>query len=177
MTTETFGIDYSGLPEHLRHGVQAYVEHGREMGHFLTAVAEDDLFGAMFRADHTSRHRLYNIAIWFWNEPPSGCFGSKSRVADWQRKGGLQGISTHKGATVLNQELKARQTVEPRIDDAWAKCQEELRRLREENAKLREENAAFLEASSVLSQAAIRSLPSVNLRSSRAYWRSTKGES
>lgn len=71
------------LPEHLRGGLEGYIEEKRPVGHFLTAVLTNDLFEAMSRADATSRAYLPSICEWIYNEAPSSCWGSPEKVTAW----------------------------------------------------------------------------------------------
>ena len=76
-------IDYSGLPEHLRGGMQRYIEHGIPPGGFLTAVLENDLAGAFGRADNTSLAALHDIVRWAHWVMPAGAWGSPAKVQAW----------------------------------------------------------------------------------------------
>jgi len=76
-------IDYSPLPEHMQDGMQMYIEYRIEPGSFLTAVLENDLMGALGKADDINKHRLYDYGLWLYNEAPAGCFGSVEAVREW----------------------------------------------------------------------------------------------
>lgn len=81
-------MDYSKLPEHLRAGMQRYIEHGIEPGSFLTAVLCNDLMGAMARSDETTRAELWSICAFLYNEAPAICFGSVEAFEAWLQRGG-----------------------------------------------------------------------------------------
>jgi len=51
------------IPEHTAQSLIDYVEHGWQPGSFLTAVLENDLGGAAFRADMENKLCLANIAM------------------------------------------------------------------------------------------------------------------
>jgi hypothetical protein len=51
------------IPEHTAQSLIDYVEHGWQPGSFLTAVLENDLEGAAFRADQQNKLYLANIAM------------------------------------------------------------------------------------------------------------------
>ena len=51
------------IPEHTAQSMIDYVEHGWQPGSFLTAVLENDLEGAAFRADMENKLYLANIAM------------------------------------------------------------------------------------------------------------------
>ena len=78
--------DYSGLPEGLQGGMQLYVEEGIKAGSFLTACLENDLIGAINRADPDNLTRLQDIVKWINWEIPHDCWGSKEKVAKWLGK-------------------------------------------------------------------------------------------
>ena len=90
--------DYTKLPEHIRHGVKIYIEHGIEPGDFLTAVISNDLKGSFAVADEINRDRLFDIVSFFYNEAPMDCWGSRERMAAWIKHSGLAGWAV--GATI-----------------------------------------------------------------------------
>lgn len=63
-----------------KHSIDRYVERGFECGGFLTCVLENDLMGAMGRADDSSRVNLYAICNYVYNDIPSNVHGSPERV-------------------------------------------------------------------------------------------------
>lgn len=71
------------IPEHMRDGVRMYVFDFVEPGGFLTAVLENDLAGAVARADHIN---LQHIAEWgqflLW-AMPRAAWGSPEAVQSW----------------------------------------------------------------------------------------------
>lgn len=83
MTTDTRGIDYSTLPEHMQDGMRLYIESGINPGSFLRAVLENNLMEALGRADHINRHALFEYGSFLYNEAPPNCFGSPENVAAW----------------------------------------------------------------------------------------------
>jgi len=85
-------INYDMLPEHMRGGMQRYIERGILPGSFLTAVLENNLVLAALRADSTNRHRLLDFAEFLYSEAPSICWGSRASVDRWVERGGLQGL-------------------------------------------------------------------------------------
>lgn len=76
-------IDYAGLPERLRGGMQRYIEDRIEPGSFLLAVLENDLRWACTNADDVNRHLLYDIVRWLYNNAPGSCWGSPEKVEAW----------------------------------------------------------------------------------------------
>jgi hypothetical protein len=77
-------IDYSGLPEHLREEVKAYIEQRRFLGCFLSAVFSNDLLDAVMRAEDL--FDLKQILFWVYNNAPTGCWGSRESYEVWLKK-------------------------------------------------------------------------------------------
>jgi len=71
------------VPEHLREGLRLYIERGIPTGDFLKCVLENDLFGALSRADLNSRVGLHGLCSWIYNYAPSACHGSPKKVKEW----------------------------------------------------------------------------------------------
>lgn len=63
------------IPEHCREGIKHYLLHHHRMGHFLTAVFENDLVEACRRADDTNIHELRRYTIFMHNELPGRNYG------------------------------------------------------------------------------------------------------
>ena len=74
------------IPEHLKAGLNRYVKHRIETGSFLKCVLENDLFGALQKADKESLEALYSICSYIYNELPYQCWGSKGKVNNWLKK-------------------------------------------------------------------------------------------
>lgn len=79
-------IDYTGLPERLRAGMQMYIEQHCATGRFLWAVLANDLRGACERADAHNQPRLFEIVRWLHNNAPAACWGSPENVDAWLRQ-------------------------------------------------------------------------------------------
>ena len=71
------------VPGGLRDGLIHYVAERRPVGHFLTAVLENNLREAMARADSDSRAKLYQIVFFLYNYTPAPCWGSVQNVNEW----------------------------------------------------------------------------------------------
>uniref|UniRef100_A0A6M3X6K0 Uncharacterized protein n=1 Tax=viral metagenome TaxID=1070528 RepID=A0A6M3X6K0_9ZZZZ len=84
-------INYSILPEHIRDGAQRYIEDGVPPGGFLRAAFEDKLVSSFALADETNIQRMFDIAMFLYNEAPLTCRGSKEAVDNWIEIGGLNG--------------------------------------------------------------------------------------
>lgn len=71
------------IPERMMEGLRAYINDHRPPGSFLRAVLENDLHGAVNRADAENLANLpAYIGYLHWEAPPA-CFGSPERVAAW----------------------------------------------------------------------------------------------
>jgi len=68
----------------LREGIERWVHLGYPPGDFLTAVICNDLRLAACHADDNNRLLLADWAIWFINNPPALCWGSKEKAIAWQ---------------------------------------------------------------------------------------------
>ena len=74
--------------------LRLYVEEGRPMNHFLTALVENDLMECIGRADEQSLEALDAYCAWLRTYAPRACYGSAERMADWIRNRGMLGTST-----------------------------------------------------------------------------------
>lgn len=74
------------IPEHLKEGIDAWVESGRPTGSFLRAVLENDLLEAVNRADEISFANLRYIVGYLWSKCPCECWGSKKAVKEWRER-------------------------------------------------------------------------------------------
>ena len=87
----TRDIDYSRIPEHCQSGLRRYIENGCDVGGFLTAVLENNLVEAFGRADLENQVNMRQYADFLYNQAPSECWGSRSKVVAWMKKGGMKG--------------------------------------------------------------------------------------
>jgi len=74
---------YYLIPAHMREALDAYAQHKRPVGGFLTALLENNLMEAVVRADHANRLALPSYAAYIRNEMPHNCHGSPAIVAAW----------------------------------------------------------------------------------------------
>jgi hypothetical protein len=61
-----------------------YAKRGYPLGHFLTAVVENNLKEAICRADSDNLAGIYDLVIFVLNELPAGCQGSPAKVKAWR---------------------------------------------------------------------------------------------
>lgn len=71
--------------------LRAYIETGRGLGGFLSAIVSGDLILAARRADGYNLPRLHLYVAWLDANAPAVCYGSAEAVADWMSSGGLRG--------------------------------------------------------------------------------------
>ena len=69
------------IREGIKESLYNYAYHGYELGGFLTAVVENDLFKALGNADSYNRATIYQITSYIYNELPSTCWGSPEVVS------------------------------------------------------------------------------------------------
>jgi hypothetical protein len=77
------------IPGDMRESLCAHLCVGRPVGHFLTAVLSNDLYGAAGRADPSNAVALADYAKVLYNDAPPDSFGSLEKVTAWRAKGGL----------------------------------------------------------------------------------------
>lgn len=92
MLDPTTDPDYSSIPVITLDSIARYVEKGIPTGDFLRAVITNDLYGACSRADQYNGKCLPQIVKYFYNQTPSGCWGSPDRHEKWLKHDGLAGV-------------------------------------------------------------------------------------
>lgn len=104
MNRDDFSVDglresarQMGVPEHIRDGLILYIRTGMRMGDFCTALVQNDLRGAVMRADPENRLRLREIMLWLHNCTPSQCHGSHEKYTTWHGMGGFEGFEVIRG--------------------------------------------------------------------------------
>jgi len=78
-------------PEGLRPGLIRHILRGDFVGGFLTAFLENDLIGAVSRADADSYKGMRELCQFIHNYSPRDCHGSREIVRAWQKRGGVLG--------------------------------------------------------------------------------------
>lgn len=78
------------IPENTKETIDQFVLTGRPMGHFVTAVMENNLMEAFGRADEFNLSAMRDIVSYLYNEVPSGAWGSPVKVRLWQEAIELQ---------------------------------------------------------------------------------------
>jgi len=68
----------------LRGSLERYLNHGINPGGFLTAVLENDLSGAVMRADYVNKHYLVDIASFVFSRMPAASAGRVGAMDYWR---------------------------------------------------------------------------------------------
>lgn len=76
-------MNLSSIPEHMRPGVEGYINYGWQPGSFLYAVLCNNLVEAAANADDINRHLLFEWASLLYNEIPRNAWGSPDVVNAW----------------------------------------------------------------------------------------------
>lgn len=80
------GIDMASeynIPATTLDGITLYITRGIAPGHFLTAVIENDLLGAISRADTANLEALSRIVSFFYDQAPHNCWRSRDNMNKW----------------------------------------------------------------------------------------------
>lgn len=78
-----------GVPPHMIESMVAYINTGRPLGHFLSAIVSNDLAGACNRADEINQHLLYDYVVLLSSYAPAGCWGSFEAYTKWVSHRGM----------------------------------------------------------------------------------------
>lgn len=81
-----FTFNGKSIPSHMHGGLIRYLVHKIPPGDFLCYVLENDLFGAVSHADDINIKVLHVYCAFFYNETPSGCWGSAEKVKSWLKR-------------------------------------------------------------------------------------------
>jgi len=84
------GVEYA-IPSYMEYALRLYIDEGHIPGGFLRAVLENDLKGAVNRADSNNLRNLVAYSYFLYNDAPADCYGSPAAVAAWAKAGGLKG--------------------------------------------------------------------------------------
>jgi len=82
----------ASVPERMLDAIERYVQTGCPIGDFLTAVIDNDLRGAVGRADDENLTALHDIVKVFHNYCPADCWGAAGKRTRWQNHQGLSGL-------------------------------------------------------------------------------------
>lgn len=90
--SESLGKETARIPERYHGGLERWVDHGIEPGHFLRAVLKNDLKEALARSDEPTTSNMAIIVTWLYNHSPRGCWGSPEHYEKWRDGGGAKKI-------------------------------------------------------------------------------------
>ena len=79
-----------GIPRDMSEGLIEYILLGRPVGHFLTAVLENNLREACNRADERNQKLIYQYVFFLYNYAPVGAWGSEENVETWKKHRGFE---------------------------------------------------------------------------------------
>ena len=85
-------LEEAGIPFLMRDGLVQYIMVGRPVGHFLTAVLENNLKEACARADPENAPLLCWYIRFLYNVAPIACWGSSEAVEQWMNQRGMEGL-------------------------------------------------------------------------------------
>lgn len=78
--------EYRDVPTFLLNKLDAYGREGMALGHFLTAIVENDLNAAFAHADGENRPHIGALTKYVYNQLPGICWGSRERVARYRKE-------------------------------------------------------------------------------------------
>jgi len=88
-------MDDSNINPRIIASILRYADQHVPTGGFLRAVLENDLLGAIRRADDDNIRVLREIVCYCYDEIPSRCWGSPEKVGAWlEHRRGEQGDGT-----------------------------------------------------------------------------------
>jgi hypothetical protein len=87
------------LPAHMHEGVVAYIEHGRNVGGFLTSLFQFGVDERLVwdRADQVNRACKEDWRSFLADFAPRACWGSPLKCTAWRKMGGLSGYPKGEG--------------------------------------------------------------------------------
>jgi hypothetical protein len=92
------------IPIRMYPGIIKWIQDGVKPGHFLMAIVENDLKESINRADDENVIRLQAYIKFLYNCAPGGCWGSKEKVEEWAKMGGLRKKHQIKSLIELEEE-------------------------------------------------------------------------
>lgn len=88
---QSCACEYDNIPGAILLAINNHVLRGQRCGNFVTAVLSNDLTEAVNRADDECQKCLHTIIRYLYNNCPGGCWGSKKKMDDWRKNGGVEG--------------------------------------------------------------------------------------
>jgi len=81
-----------GIPDYMQQPLAKYIVEGHPVGDFLTAVLSNSFTDAFLLADEANTVAMKDWAAFMYWDCPSNCRGSKEKVKEWIKIGGLTGF-------------------------------------------------------------------------------------
>ena len=78
-------IDWYKCPSRNKEYLQNYIWFGFHVGGFHKSLLENDLMGAITKADELNRQEIHSICLFIWNHFPPESHGSKEKVAKYMK--------------------------------------------------------------------------------------------
>ncbi len=85
------------MAENIKQAIDLYVQKGIPTDSCTEAILSNDLFGAYWRADASTRDAMFEIVSYVQNKCPAGCHGGREIYSAWLKMGGLQGVEKDNG--------------------------------------------------------------------------------
>lgn len=83
MVNDVYRFRGQYIPRRMMSGLERWVKYGKVPGRFLQAVIQNDLKDAFGYADDENFQNIGAYVGWFYNEAPSGCWGSVDAMDKW----------------------------------------------------------------------------------------------
>jgi hypothetical protein len=82
------------IPLRMHGGIIRWILIGQMPGSFLSAIIKNDLRDSIGYADDENITRLSAYIQFFYHHAPTGCWGSKEKVLQWEQDGGLRKVKS-----------------------------------------------------------------------------------
>jgi hypothetical protein len=84
--------DWSLIPEQFREPLRSYFERGENPGAFLFSIIIGDFFAIASLCEAKFLAHVADVARFFREHAPEGCWGSLKAYERWQEVGGMFGL-------------------------------------------------------------------------------------
>ena len=78
-----YQVDGYYIPDRMMPAIDRYINDRVKPGDFLQAIIRNDLFGTFGAADRENMENIRAYLIYFHNEAPSQCWGSRHKMEAW----------------------------------------------------------------------------------------------
>jgi len=85
---EPYTVREFTIPMRMMSIIEMYIENGIIPGHFLQAIICNDLHKALAHADSENLRNIPAYPMFFYNQTPGLCWGSKEKMLAWSEQGG-----------------------------------------------------------------------------------------